>query len=94
MEKDYFLDRSFASTENYLLHIGDIVYICEKHMQKSAKELSDLTKGVIVQKLTSSFQHPRGIKVKIKTDDGKFAIGRVTYLCDELGEPLKTNRNY
>ena len=93
MEKDYFLDRSYASTENYLLHIGDVVYICEKHMQKTAKELKDLTQGTIIQKLTSSLQHPRGVKVQIKTKEGRLAIGRVTYLCDENGEPLRTNRN-
>lgn len=93
MEKDYFLDRSYASTENNLLRVGDIVYICEKHMQKSAKNIEDLTKGTIVRKLTSNIHHPRGIKVEIHTIDGKNAIGRVTYLCDEQGEPLKTIRN-
>ena len=93
MEKDYFLDRSYASTENYLLHIGDIVYICEKHMQKTAKNIEDLTKGKIVRKLTSNKTHPRGIKVEIQKEDGTLAIGRVTYLCDEEENPLKTIRN-
>lgn len=92
MEKDYFKDRSYASTQNNLIKIGDIVYICEKHMQKSAVDIKDLTKGIVVRKLTSSNYHPRGIKVEIQTQTGRLAIGRITYLCDEKGQPLRTNR--
>lgn len=93
MEKDFFKDRSYAGTENNLLRIGDIVYICEKEKQKTATSLKDLTRGTIIKKLTSVVSHPRGIKVQIKTKENRLAIGRVVYLCDENGEPLTTNRN-
>lgn len=92
MEKDYFKDRSYAYQYNNLLKIGDIVFICEKHMQKRAQCLQDLTKGVIVEKLTSTQIHPRGIKVKIKVDntfitnagnDKEYAIGRIVYVVDQ-----------
>ena len=61
-----FIPSSGAPKYNNLLKIGDIVYICEKHMQKVATNLEHLTKGEIIQKLTSTSNHPRGIKVKIK----------------------------
>lgn len=93
MEKDFFLDRSYASSYNNLLRMGDMVYICEKSAQKYAQTINHLTKGIIVRKLTSALYHPRGIKVEIQKENGQLAIGRVTYLCDELGNPLRTIRN-
>lgn len=59
MEKDYFDDRSYQAIHNSLLEPGDVVYICEKEAQKYAQNLEDLTKGVIVHKLTSVKKHPR-----------------------------------
>jgi uncharacterized protein YwbE len=102
MEKDNFNNRSYAYEYNNLLKIGDIVYICEKHMQKVATNLEHLTKGEIIQKLTSSINHPRGIKVKIKVDksfktlagEKDYAIGRVVYLVDkETNEILFCDRS-
>lgn len=79
MEKDYFLDRS---PEACICHCVDIimdVIVCEKHMQRIAKTLDDLTYGTVVQKLTKH-DHPRGIKVKIQTLDGRVVVGRIVYL--------------
>lgn len=101
MEKDFFKNRSYAYQYNNLLRIGDEVLICEKHMQKCAKEINDLTKGTIVEKLTSTLNHPRGIKVRIKVDNSfftkagqkEYAIGRVVYLVDkETNEILYCDR--
>ena len=39
--------------------------ICEKEAQKYATNIEHLTKGIIVNKLTSVKKHPRGIKVRI-----------------------------
>lgn len=79
MEKDYFKDRSYECTLVNSINIGDSVYICEKSMQRSASKIEDLTQGVVVRKLTRH-DHPRGIKVEIKSPNGKIIIGRVVYL--------------
>lgn len=67
MEKDYFDDRSYQAIHNCLLEPGDVCYVCEKHMQKeiNSSDISKLTKGIIVRKLTSVKKHPRGVKVMI-----------------------------
>jgi len=79
MEKDYFKDRPIESTIYSAIHIGDDVLICEKEAQKYAKEISDLTYGTVVEKLTRH-NHPRGIKVKIKTLNSQIKVGRVVYI--------------
>ncbi|MCH3963650.1 MAG: YwbE family protein [Clostridium sp.] len=79
MEKDYFKDRSNECKLVNSINIGDTVYICEKSMQRSASKIEDLTFGVVVRKLTKH-DHPRGIKVEIKSNDGRVSIGRVVYL--------------
>lgn len=79
MEKDYFPDRSVLSTYYRAIHIGQKVYICEKQAQKYAKEIEDLTHGTVIQKLTKH-DHPRGIKVKIRDDNGDIKVGRVVYV--------------
>ena len=72
MEKDYFKDRPIESTKINYVHLGQKVFICEKNAQ------NDLTPGTVIDILTRK-NHPRGIKVKIKTPDGKIAIGRIVY---------------
>lgn len=62
MEKDYFDDRSYQAIFNCLLEPGDVVYVCEKEAQKYATNITHLTKGIIVRKLTSVKKHPRGVK--------------------------------
>ena len=84
MEKDFFKDRTLSSTKFNAVTIGDIVYICEKHMQPTATKLEDLTKGMIIEKLTRA-DHPRGIKVRIiretpKDGEDDEAIGRIVYI--------------
>ena len=66
------------STKINHVHLGQKVFICEKNAQKYAKRLNDLTPGTVIDILTRK-NHPRGIKVKIKTPDGKIAIGRIVY---------------
>ncbi|MCR0559653.1 YwbE family protein [[Clostridium] innocuum] len=78
MEKDHFKNRTESTTILKDNKIGDMVYICEKSMQPYAKEISDLTYGEIVRILTKK-DHPRGIKVEIKTPTGQKAIGRIVY---------------
>lgn len=63
MEKDYFKDRTKIATQNDYVLLGDIVYICLKDKQKTAKDINDLTKIIVCRKLTSKKFHPRGIKV-------------------------------
>lgn len=63
MEKHYFKDRTKIATQNDSVLIGDVVYICLKEQQKTATTINDLTKVVVVRKLTSKRFHPRGIKV-------------------------------
>lgn len=65
MEKDHFHDRSYQAIHNALIKEGDIVVICTKESQKTATELSDLVRGIVVKKLTTVKKHPRGIKVRI-----------------------------
>lgn len=79
MEKDYFPDRSILSTRYDAIHIGQSVFICEKKAQKTAKEIDDLTHGVVIQKLTRH-DHPRGVKVKIRDDNGQIKVGRIVYV--------------
>lgn len=79
MEKDYFPDRSILSTRYNAIQPGQSVFICEKQAQKYAKEIEDLTHGVVIQKLTKH-DHPRGIKVKIRDDNGEIKVGRVVYV--------------
>lgn len=78
MEKDYFQDRSPEAGRFNAIQVGDMVYICEKHMQRTATKREDLTKGKVTKKLTKH-DHPRGIKVSICCQDGRTAIGRVIY---------------
>lgn len=59
MEKDHFDDRSYQAIHNSLLEPGDVVYICEKEAQTYATNIEHLTKGIIVNKLTSVKKHPR-----------------------------------
>lgn len=81
MEKDNFKDRPIESTKWENIEIGNTVLICEKHMQKTASKIDDLTEGIVVQKLTKH-DHPRGIKVKIDVSFGNnvFIVGRVVYV--------------
>ncbi len=79
MEKDYFRDRPVESTIHSAIHIGDDVLICEKHAQKYAKTIDDLTYGTVVEILTKH-DHPRGIKVKIKTLNSQLRVGRIVYI--------------
>lgn len=83
MEKDHFHDRSYQGRQRELINIGDYVFICEKHMQKTAERLEDLTCGKVIAILTSKPYHPRGIKVKIITTGGREAIGRIVYLVKD-----------
>lgn len=79
MEKDYFKDRPKEVTEIDKIKVGMEVYICLKIQQPYAKDLEDLSKGKIIQILTKH-NHPRGIKVKIRQDNGFEMIGRCTYI--------------
>jgi len=81
MEKDYFKDRSKESIKYNEINIGDTVYICEKQMQPYAMELKDLTKGIVVRKLTRH-DHPRGIKAQVQNKYGIFT-GRIVYLLKD-----------
>ena len=82
MEKDYFLDRSKDCVKINSVKMGDEVYICEKHMQKTATELKDLTRGTVLRKLSRG-DHPRGIKLEIVLDDYSNAIGRLIYIVKD-----------
>lgn len=83
MEKDFFKDRPVQSTKvksiQYCMDNKIPVIICIKAMQPFATELSDLSKGVITKILTKH-DHPRGIKVQIKQNNGFLMVGRVTYI--------------
>lgn len=79
MEKDHFKDRPIESTQINKVKIGTEVLICEKAMQKTAETIDDLTLGTVCRILTRK-DHPRGIKVEIKTMDGRTAIGRIVYM--------------
>lgn len=83
MEKDYFLDRSKESKIFSEINLGDTVYICEKYMQKDAKELDHLACGIVTRKLTRK-NHSRGIKVEIHVPEINIKlIGRVVYLVKD-----------
>lgn len=81
MEKDYFRDRPIESTIFDGIRVGDEVLICEKDAQKYAKEISDLTYGTVIEKLTKH-NHPRGIKVKISTLNSQVKVGRIVYIVN------------
>ena len=85
MEKDHFKDRPAASTHAAAIHIGDEVLICEKAAQRYAKEKSDLTYGRVIEKLTKH-DHPRGIKVKIRTLNSQIKVGRIVYILSSQKE--------
>lgn len=92
MEKDYFEDRSKESKVFSKINVGDTVYICEKYMQKDAKELGHLACGTVTRKLTKR-DHPRGIKVEIRDEIiGIKLVGRVVYIVRD-GEIVRNN-NY
>jgi len=82
MEKHNFKDRSPQSKNFNAVKVGSSVLVCEKHMQSTASQKEDLTKGRVVQKLTKR-DHPMGIKVKILTDINEYKIGRVIYLLED-----------
>lgn len=82
MEKDYFKDRSEEGKYNSKISEGDLVMICEKHMQKTAQTKEDLTEGIVWEKLTSSEYHPRGIKVRLMSGE----VGRIVYLLNKIEE--------
>ena len=79
MEKDYFKDRPKEVTDIDYIKPGVHVLICTKEAQKYARELSDLTYGIVIRVLTRN-NHPRGIKVEIICPNGETAIGRCTYI--------------
>lgn len=82
MEKDYFEDRSKDYCKYNSVNIGDTVYVCEKHMQRKAKTINDLTKGIVIRKLTRH-DHPRGIKLMIETVNKTTAVGRLVYIVKD-----------
>ena len=96
MEKYHFKDRSIECKLVNSINIGDTVYICEKSMQRYASKLEDLSLGIVVRKLTRH-DHPRGIKVEIKSSNGKTSIGRVVYLVKNnkilYGNKTKNNQD-
>ncbi|MBR9648389.1 DUF2196 domain-containing protein [Clostridium tyrobutyricum] len=96
MEKDHFKDRSLECKLINSINIGDTVYICEKSMQRYASKLEDLSLGIVVRKLTRH-DHPMGIKVEIKSSNGKTSIGRVVYLVKNnkilYGNKTKNNQD-
>ena len=61
MEKHYFKDRSKEATMPHCVHPGTVVYICTKEMQRSARTIEHLQKGIVIYKLTRKV-HPRGLK--------------------------------
>ena len=79
MEKDHFRDRPIESTQLRKVKVEQEVLICEKAKQKTACTLDDLTYGVVNRILTRK-DHPRGIKVEIRCQDGRIAVGRIVYL--------------
>ena len=83
MEKDYFKDRPIEATQSDKIKVGMEVYICSKSMQTSAKNLNDLSKGIITKILTRH-SHPRGLKCEIaQTPNGARVIGRVIYIVQK-----------
>ena len=82
MEKDFFKDRSEDAKYNSRISEGDVVMICEKHMQKTAQTKEDLTEGIVWEKLTSSEYHPRGIKVRLMSGE----VGRIVYILKKIEE--------
>lgn len=82
MEKDYFPDRDIDAQYANKINEGDIVMICEKHMQKIAQTKKDLTEGVVWEKLTNKNYHPRGIKVKLMSGE----VGRIVYIIKKVSD--------
>lgn len=82
MEKDNFKDRPIEITEVDKIKVGMEVYICLKAMQPFAKDMDDLSRGVVIELLTRH-NHPRGIKVRIRQDNGFEMVGRCTYIVQD-----------
>ena len=57
------------------INIGDLVEIVQKHHQRSG----ELTEGFVKRILTSSPNHPHGIKVMLETGE----VGRVKRVIPE-----------
>lgn len=94
MERDYFKDRPLSVQYRDNLYINALVFICLKDMQRGAKELKHLTLTKITKNLTSTWQHPRGQKIKgnmwltdkygnPKNETGEEVVGRCTYILEE-----------
>lgn len=102
MEKDHFRDRTDEVQYRANIHQGTFAYICTKDMQKSARNISDLTLIKVSSNLTSNPKHPRGQKVKgfeclvdnfgnpLKCSVGDEKVGRCVYLTDETGFSIRT----
>jgi uncharacterized repeat protein (TIGR03833 family) len=58
------------------IHHGQLVEVVQKHHQRSG----ELTEGIVKRILTSSPQHPHGIKVQLETGE----VGRVKKILEEL----------
>ena len=65
------------------IHVGSIVHIICKNDQKSGK----MTKGIVKNILTKSYDHPYGIKVEIEDDK----IGRVQKIIKQPRETFQNN---
>lgn len=57
------------------VQIDSFVEIVQKHHQRTG----ELTEGVVAKILTSSPNHPHGIKVQLETGE----VGRVKYVIEE-----------
>ena len=57
------------------INIGDLVEIVQKHHQR----IGELTEGFVKRILTSSPNHPHGIKVMLDTGE----VGRVKNVLEE-----------
>jgi len=80
MEKEHFKDRCKDAQFYDKISEGDIVLICEKHKQKTASRIEDLTEGIVWKKLTKKSFHPRGIKVMLMSGE----VGRVIYILKKI----------
>lgn len=95
MEKDYFQDRSPDAVYYDAIHVGDLVFICEKQAQKYAKTIEDLTLIQVTKHLTSQKLHPRGQKVQgTDYNSGEEKIGRVVYLLKDGKVVTKDGEKY
>ena len=57
------------------IQVDSFVEIVQKHHQRTG----ELTEGVVAKILTSSPNHPHGIKVQLETGE----VGRVKFVIDE-----------